>query len=94
MTDATATVTVTILNELGLHAKPAMAFGELASKYDSDIKVSRTDNAQSVDGKSMLSMLTLMLTAGTEIRIDATGGDAERAVNALVSLVRSRFCEE
>ncbi len=88
-----ATVIVTITNELGLHAKPAMAFGAKAAAFDCEITVTRIDNDETIDGRSLLGMLSLALTAGTEIRIDARGADAEQAVEALARLVRSKFGE-
>jgi phosphotransferase system HPr (HPr) family protein len=88
---STASATVTIENELGLHAKPAMAFTTMAARYACDVTVTRIDEGRSVDGKSMMAMLTLMLTRGTEIRIDAAGDDAGPAAEALAALVRSRF---
>jgi len=91
VTEASAIVTIT--NELGMHAKPAMAFGARASGFTCEIRVTRLDTGETIDGKSLLSMLTLALTAGTEIRIDATGADAQSAVDALTRLVRSKFGE-
>ena len=91
---AEASATVTILSELGMHARPAVAFAEAAGGFESEIVVSRTDNDDSADGKSLLSMLTLLLTAGTEIRIRATGDDAQAAVDALKTLVESNLGAE
>jgi phosphotransferase system HPr (HPr) family protein len=86
-----ASVTVTIVSELGMHAKPAVAFAEKAMTFESAIAVARVDDGLSADGKSLLSMLTLMLTAGTEIRITATGDDAQVAVDQLKEFVESKF---
>lgn len=74
-----------------MHAKPAVAFAEMAAKFGSDIVVARVDDGQSADGKSLLQMLTLMLMAGTEIRITATGDDAEVAARELKAFVESKF---
>ena len=90
----TASSRVTIENRLGLHARPAMIFVEAASKYASKITVSRTDQEEIVDGKSIMQMMMLAATKGTEIEITATGHDANDAVEALVALVESRFTEE
>ena len=84
----------TILNSLGLHARPAMAFVDLANGFASDVSVRRTDGDEVVDGKSIMQMLLLAATQGTEIEIGAEGADADAAVAALVGLVESRFDEE
>jgi phosphocarrier protein len=84
----------TILNSLGLHARPAMAFVDLANGFASDVTVRRTDGDEVVDGKSIMQMLLLAATQGTEIEIGAEGADADAAVAALVGLVESRFDEE
>ncbi len=85
---------MTIVNRLGLHARPAMMFVETASKHHSQISVCRTDHAERVDGKSIMQMMMLAATKGTEIRICAEGEDAERAIAELVALIRSKFNEE
>jgi len=84
----------TILNSLGLHARPAMAFVDLANGFASDVTVRRTDGDEVVDGKSIMQMLLLAATQGTEIEIGAEGADADAAVAALVRLVEGRFDEE
>lgn len=83
-----------IQNTLGLHARPAMAFVDLASSFVSSIMVRRSDADELVDGKSIMQMLLLAATCGTEIEICAEGPDSEGAVAALVRLVESRFDEE
>ena len=88
-----ASVTVTITNELGMHARPVMAFTDLAASFSSEVRVARTDNGQTVDGKATMAMLTLMLLPGTTICIEAEGEDAPEAVDALVKLVESSFGE-
>ena len=85
---------VTISNKLGLHARPAMLFVETASKLGSSITVRRCDQDESVDGKSIMQMMMLAATRGTEIEIIAVGADASDAVQRLVSLVKSGFQEE
>lgn len=87
-----ASTQVTIINKLGLHARPAMSFVDTASSFTSDIKVVK--DGQAVDGKSIMQLMMLAATEGTELRIDAQGPDAEQAVEALVKLVGSKFDEE
>ncbi len=90
----TASAVVTVANKLGLHARPATLFVETASSADSRITVRRCDQDDPVDGTSIMQMLMLAATQGTEIEITATGSDADEAVKALVRLVESGFQEE
>ena len=90
----TASAVVSIPNKLGLHARPAMIFVETASKLESVVTVKRCDQDEAVDGKSIMQMMMLAATQGTEIEIAATGADADKAVKALVSLVKSGFQED
>lgn len=82
---------VRIVNELGLHARPAAEFVKIASKYQSDIQVRRDDMV--VNGKSIMGVMTLAAERGSELAIVADGGDADAAVRALVALVESGFKE-
>lgn len=89
------TVKVTISNRLGLHARPAMVFVETAMKYSCDIIVRRCDQKETVDGKSIMQLMMLAATHGTEIEITAKNhDDADAAVQDLVALVKSKFQEE
>lgn len=85
---------VIIKNKLGLHARPAMMFVETASKYQAEVSVCRTDQSESVDGRSIMQVMMLAATQGAELEISATGEDAENAVEALVDLVKSNFQED
>ncbi len=87
-----ATANVTIRNRLGLHARPAMTFVDVASSFRSVITVKRAN--ETVDGKSIMQMLMLAATQGTCLEICAEGDDAEAAVNRLKQLVESRFGED
>ncbi len=87
-----ASTQVTIINKLGLHARPAMSFVDVANSYTSDIKVAK--DGQVVDGKSIMQLMMLAATQGSELKIDAQGPDAEQAVAALVKLVDSKFDED
>jgi phosphocarrier protein len=83
---------VTIQNKLGLHARPAMQFVDVANQYQSGIKVCKGD--QTVDGKSIMQMMMLAATAGTVLKIVAEGDDAAKALEALELLINGRFGEE
>ena len=89
-----ASAKVIIANKLGLHARPAMIFVELACDFQADISVRRTNQQDPVDGKSIMQMMMLAATQGTEIEITAVGADARKAVQQLVALVKSKFEEE
>jgi phosphocarrier protein len=83
---------VKILNRLGLHARPAMAFVDLACTFQSAVTVRRRD--QSVDGKSIMQMLMLAATQGTELELVADGPDAAQAIEKLTALVDEKFGED
>ena len=82
---------VTIRNRLGLHARPAMSFVDTANAFSSEIRVSK--GSQSVDGKSIMQMMMLAATEGTELQLEAEGDDAELALAALRELVDRKFDE-
>ena len=83
---------VCIRNPQGLHARPADLFARTASKFDSTIEVIK--GGERVDGKSILSILTLVAEQGTELSIEAKGPDAQAALRELVALVEAGFEEE
>ncbi len=86
---------VTIRNKLGLHARPAMAFVDIANKYEAAISVCRAGTpGPGVDGKSIMQMMMLAATRGTELQVTADGTDADEALAALRVLVESGFDEE
>jgi phosphotransferase system HPr (HPr) family protein len=82
---------VKLVNENGLHARPATRFVEAASRFTSDITI--TKDGQEVNGKSVIEILTLGASAGTLLTITAIGNDAEKAVKTLCNLVKNRFLE-
>lgn len=83
---------VRIVNRLGLHARPATAFAQLAQSFDADVRVRRED--QEVDGKSVMQMMLLAATQGVELVLVADGPDAADACEALSQLVARGFDEE
>jgi len=84
--------TVVIKNTLGLHARPAALFVQLANKFQSEIFVEKKE--QKVNGKSIMGIMTLAAGKGQKITITADGNDAEKAVNALEKLLKDKFGEE
>ena len=88
----TATKTVKIQNRLGMHARPAMLFAEIAGKFAARITVAHQDS-EPVDAKSIMQLMMLAATKGTVLTIDAQGDDADSAISELVDLVSSGFNE-
>jgi phosphocarrier protein len=84
--------TVVIKNELGLHARAATKFVQLAGKYPCDVTV--TKDGHEVNGKSIMGVLMLVASKGTTITVGASGVQAEAAVAALVQLVDDKFGED
>ena len=73
-----------VRHKLGLHARPAGRFVALASKFLAEIEVARCDDpGEWVNGRSVLSLLSLAAAFGTPLRIRATGQDADKALAAL-----------
>jgi len=89
---ATVTKTVKIQNRLGMHARPAMLFAEIAGKFSASITVGHKDSDQ-VDAKSIMQLMMLAATEGTALIINADGDDANDAISELVELVTSGFNE-
>jgi len=89
--DTRRRITVTVNNKLGMHARPAMAFVDVANQYQAHVTVHRDD--QAVDGKSIMQMMMLAATQGTELDIEAEGPDADDALQALEALVNRNFDE-
>lgn len=84
--------TVTLMNKVGLHARPASLFVRTAKKFKSKIRVIK--NSKNADAKNILSVLSLGAEKGDEIRLIAEGEDAEEAIRTLVELINNKFGEE
>jgi phosphocarrier protein len=85
-------ITATVVNRLGLHARPAMSFVDAAAAFASTIRVRREETE--VDGKSIMQMMMLAASKGSQLEITAEGVDAKAAADALAKLVASGFDEE
>jgi phosphocarrier protein HPr len=85
-------IEIAIKNADGLHMRPAMQFVDVASKFDSDIKVSNEDT--SVDAKSIMQMTMLAATFGTKLKVRAEGSDAQEAAEAIRHLVEDKLFDE
>lgn len=84
--------TVTICNELGMHARAATKFVQLAARFPCEVAVEK--DGQHVNGKSIMGVLMLVASKGSAITISARGAQAEAAVAALAQLVEDRFGED
>jgi len=87
----TVKITITIQNRLGLHARPAMALVDAANRFESSVNLHK--GGQTVDGKSIMQVMLLAATQGTNIDVEATGPDAQAAVNEIKALVDRKFDE-
>lgn len=91
----TASRDTVIRNPLGMHARPAMQFVDVANQFTSSVKViSMGSEPGEADGKSVMQMIILAAVEGTPLRIVADGEDAQAAVDKLTALVEEKFGEE
>ncbi len=83
--------TITVNNQVGLHARPATFFIQKANEFKSSIWIEREE--RKVNAKSLLGVLSLGIIKGTDIVIGAEGNDEEQAVLALEKLIETNFKE-
>jgi phosphocarrier protein len=83
---------VTILNKLGLHARPAAMFVRVANRHRAEIWIEK--DGEQVNGKSIMGLMMLAAGQGSRIVISAEGADAQNALSELELLVQRRFDEE
>jgi phosphocarrier protein len=83
---------VTIVNKLGLHARPAAMFVRVANKHRAEIWVEK--DGEQVNGKSIMGLMMLAAGQGSRLLISAEGADAQGALQELQDLVERRFDEE
>ncbi|MHC4941717.1 MAG: HPr family phosphocarrier protein [Planctomycetota bacterium] len=80
---------VRISNRAGLHARPISKFVEVANRYSAPLTV--TCNGQTVDGKSIIQLMTLAAGFGTELELVSDGEDSQELLNSLQALVDGGF---
>ena len=86
------TIDLVINHTVGLHARPASKFVQLASRFPCEIKVKNlTTDSRLVNGKSILSILTLGVVQGHTIRIVCAGEKSEQALKELTDLIQQNF---
>lgn len=83
---------VTIVNKLGLHARAATRLVNCASAFESEVRIVR--GARVVNAKSIMGVLTLAASKGTELTVETEGPDQEESLQAVVDLIADRFGEE
>lgn len=81
--------TIVVQNQVGLHARPATFFIQKSNEFKSSIWIEK--EGRKVNAKSLLGVLSLGITKGTEIKIIADGVDEDEALNALETLIDSNF---
>jgi phosphocarrier protein HPr len=84
--------TVTVVNQLGMHARAAAKFVHLATRFESRVRVAR--QGREMDGKSIMGLLLLAAARGTSVTISADGVDEQAVVDALAALVEAGFGED
>jgi phosphocarrier protein HPr len=82
---------VTVINKLGLHARAAAKFVTAASAFSSEINIVK--GGQTVNGKSIMGVMMLAASRGTELVITVHGGDERQAADKLETLIADRFGE-
>src|SRR6201984_1484893 len=83
---------LTILNRLGLHARPAAMFVRIASRYRSEIWVSK--EGEEVNGKSIMGLMMLAAGQGSTLHVRCEGPDADKAMEEIEALIKAGFNEE
>ncbi len=87
----TIEMTLTIRNELGLHARAATKFVHTAIKYKAEVFVEK--DGRMINGKSILGLLTLLASQGSKIHLSSTGPDCEEQLAELKTLIDNKFGE-
>src|SRR5213082_3500425 len=83
---------ITILNRLGLHARPSAMFVKVCNKHKSDIWLEK--DGEQVNGKSIMGLMMLAAGQGSKLRITCEGPDADKAIEELEGLISTRFNED
>jgi phosphocarrier protein len=83
---------ITIINRLGLHARPAAMFVRVATRYKADVWVGK--EGEEVNGKSIMGLMMLAAGQGSKLSIRIEGSDADKALKDIEELIQSRFNED
>jgi phosphocarrier protein len=82
---------VEIINKLGLHARASSKLTQLASRFKSEIFITR--NNRRVNGKSIMGVMMLAAAKGSIVELEVSGDDEQEAIEALVALINNKFDE-
>ena len=82
---------ITIINKLGLHARAASKLVNCASRFESDVFISRSGNR--VNAKSIMGVMMLAASRGVELELEIDGADEQACLDAMVELINDRFGE-
>ncbi len=82
---------LTILNPLGMHARPSARFVKISNRFKSEIWVEK--DGEHVNGKSIMGLMMLAAGQGSKLRVTAEGPDAEMAIQEIATLVQGHFDE-
>ena len=83
---------ITVVNRLGLHARPAALFVKVASRFRAEVWVKK--ESEEVNGKSIMGLMMLAAGIGSRLTITCEGSDAEKALEAIERLILSKFDED
>lgn len=83
---------ITIINNLGLHARAASKLVNCASQFESEVFISRKENR--VNAKSIMGVMMLAASKGVELELEIDGNDERKCRDALVELINDRFGED
>jgi len=84
---------VAVRNKLGLHARAAAKLVRIANSFQSELRLERLDGSASADAKSILNVLMLAASGGTELLAIADGQDEQLAIEALAAIFEAGFGE-
>jgi len=82
----------TVINKLGIHARPAALFVKVSNKFESQVTVEK--DGEAVNGKSIMGLMMLAAGRGSKLRITAEGRDAEQAIREIEQLFMQKFNED
>jgi len=82
---------LTIVNKLGLHARAAAKLTQVASRFKSEVWLSR--NGRRVNAKSIMGVMMLAAGKGALVNVEAVGADADAALSTIRQLIADKFGE-
>ena len=85
---------VMVGNAMGLHARPAAQLVHIAGKFKSSISIRKADGSSNADCRSVLALLMLAASCGTELEVQASGDDAAEAIKAITAYFQDKFGED